>query len=252
MAAAMLSLSRNAVLAPFTMVFPVEADNAVRRSGGLPLRDVRAEVLGNGVSFALGERPVVTGAPPSLAAELLASIESTDTARLVMEEASSEEYRERSRRVDEEGARTINATRAAARAAQATKPTLLLHNQRDFMRNRYGPAILGALRAHGLDSQEGVATLREPKPGALEVMMGCPSVDVWIGTSVERDFDWDRAVTGNDIRDQAFLAVAVPYCDVVVTERYFGGVLERSGLAGRHGCRVLTSLLELPEALNGL
>ena len=80
-------------------------------------------------------------------------------------------------------------------------------------------------------------------------LMSCPSIDAWLTLAVWRDFDWDRAVTGNDFRDQAFLSVAVPYCDVVVTERYFGGLVERSGLAGRHGVRVLTRLEDLPALL---
>jgi hypothetical protein len=58
-----------------------------------------------------------------------------------------------------------------------------------------------------------------------------------------------RPWTVNDIRDIDLMSRAVPYCDVVVTERHTCAVVRKYGLDGRFGTTMLRSLLELPEAL---
>jgi hypothetical protein len=45
------------------------------------------------------------------------------------------------------------------------------------------------------------------------------------------------------------LSVAVPYCDVVVTERHATHVLQAAGLPPRLGTRVLATLDDLIEVL---
>lgn len=51
--------------------------------------------------------------------------------------------------------------------------------------------------------------------------------------------------TGNDMFDIDALSVAVPYCDLVVTERHARHVLEVSGAPGRCGTTAMATLAEL-------
>ncbi len=61
-----------------------------------------------------------------------------------------------------------------------------------------------------------------------------------------------RAWTRNDIYDIDALEAAVPYCDVVVTERYASEVMNRSGLADRFSAKVIRRLDDLIPILQSL
>jgi hypothetical protein len=53
----------------------------------------------------------------------------------------------------------------------------------------------------------------------------------------------------NDLNDLVLLSVAVGYCDIVVTERRWRHMFDRSPIGKRPGTLVLQRLAELPEAL---
>ena len=61
-----------------------------------------------------------------------------------------------------------------------------------------------------------------------------------------------RAWTRNDIYDIDALEAAVPYCDVVVTERYACRVMNQSGLADRFSTKVIRRLDNLVPVLRSL
>ena len=53
----------------------------------------------------------------------------------------------------------------------------------------------------------------------------------------------------NDLRDSDALREAVPYCDIVVTERHARAMLQEAGLDRRFGTVLLSDLRQLPAAL---
>jgi hypothetical protein len=61
-----------------------------------------------------------------------------------------------------------------------------------------------------------------------------------------------RAWTRNDIYDIDALEAAVPYCDVVVTEKYACEVMNRDGLADRFSTKVIRRLDDLVPILRSL
>jgi hypothetical protein len=58
---------------------------------------------------------------------------------------------------------------------------------------------------------------------------------------------WDSAVDADDITDVDALSLAVPYCDVVVTEKFAHHVLVASGVAKRMSTVVLPSTSQLAD-----
>lgn len=51
----------------------------------------------------------------------------------------------------------------------------------------------------------------------------------------------DRPWRPNDIHDIDALSVAIPYCDIVVTERHFHPQVSKTALAGRFNTMMLAS-----------
>ena len=56
----------------------------------------------------------------------------------------------------------------------------------------------------------------------------------------------------NDIRDLDWLSVAVPYSNVVVSEKYWGKKVQATGLADTYNTILITDLQELPAQLSAI
>lgn len=70
---------------------------------------------------------------------------------------------------------------------------------------------------------------------SLEQMLTLPTLSVYVEMETRRSID-DGKPSPNDVRDIMFMAVAVPHCDVVVTEKRWGGfVANRAKLDARFG-----------------
>ena len=62
----------------------------------------------------------------------------------------------------------------------------------------------------------------------------------------------DKTWKGNDLRDADAMSAAIPYCDVVLTDKYAAAQLARSPAVTRLGTLVLPRLRDLNEQLPGL
>jgi hypothetical protein len=76
-----------------------------------------------------------------------------------------------------------------------------------------------------------------------------PSFEVKAALEFRCARDANKAVDDNDGRDMSFLAVAVPYSNIVVTERQWRGHVEATKLASTYGTRVIDDVRALPEIL---
>jgi hypothetical protein len=106
------------------------------------------------------------------------------------------------------------------------------------------PLIIGCLR-HGIDPLEFVGD-RDRVQRFLE---NVPSR--WVTRELRRirHRNPQQSWHPHDLNDVNALSVAVPYCDVVVTERQWARHINSSGLAKRYGTTVLHDLAELTNVL---
>lgn len=65
----------------------------------------------------------------------------------------------------------------------------------------------------------------------------------------QRQANPEKTWEGNDLNDVAALAIAVPYCDLVVTERSWSAMLNDAKVPDRFGHRVSRSLHDLTDLL---
>ncbi len=85
---------------------------------------------------------------------------------------------------------------------------------------------------------------------SLRRFMGAmPSTDVAIALKIKRHRDATLQWTANDINDIDALSLAVPYCDMVVTENFAHHVLTTSSVAARMKTLVLRTLSDLVDQL---
>lgn len=74
--------------------------------------------------------------------------------------------------------------------------------------------------------------------GCVELLERVPSVDVEINLFVQRDEHWDRKIAPNDEIDLGFLSLAIPYCQTVVTEKFWTSLVRRTKLDMKYRTRV--------------
>jgi hypothetical protein len=123
---------------------------------------------------------------------------------------------------------------------------------RDVVSARYLANELGRMCAENLQSRgvkaEGFLQSRE---AARRLVDSMPSGDVFVTLTTEShrnpQLTWQR----NDVFDIDAMAVAVAYCDVVVTERHRQHQIQSTGLDLRLTTSVLASPAELANALSG-
>jgi hypothetical protein len=81
--------------------------------------------------------------------------------------------------------------------------------------------------------------------GLTEFFSRVPSLDVDCQLTLYRDRQWSRRVPSNDVNDIANLVVAMPYCNVVVIERFWARAIQETGLQDKYGTSVYTDLSQL-------
>jgi hypothetical protein len=82
-------------------------------------------------------------------------------------------------------------------------------------------------------------------PRLLDFWSGVPSLDVDCELTIYRDRQWSRVVDGNDFSDIGHLAIAIPYCNAAVVERFWSRALVETGLGSKYGTAVFTDISDL-------
>lgn len=72
-----------------------------------------------------------------------------------------------------------------------------------------------------------------------------PSFDVDRSLTIYRDRQKTRPIEGNDMNDIGYLAMALPYCDKIVVENFWGHAIRTQKLNEKYKTEVLTNLSEL-------
>lgn len=92
--------------------------------------------------------------------------------------------------------------------------------------------------------------MQAPESGR-RVVRSMPSTDVSIALKTAWHRNGQREWVVNDIYDIDALALATPYCDVVVTEKACRHILNSAKMAERMNTSLLHRLTDLPEVLRG-
>jgi len=88
------------------------------------------------------------------------------------------------------------------------------------------------------------------KDGLMDFFSHIPTLDVETELVVARNENWNKKIDANDSSDVTFLSVAIPYCDIVVTEKCWRHHAQKAKLDNRYDTVILDDLLDLQTYLN--
>ena len=114
--------------------------------------------------------------------------------------------------------------------------------------NTYTKRILFALMQRGLSPQV-YLDLVSAEDRLTRFAEDLHQLYIWTRIQYERDRNSDATSEVNDARDGAFLGQAITYGNVVVTEKQWARLANRTKIAERYGTRVIGRLSEIPAVL---
>jgi len=87
------------------------------------------------------------------------------------------------------------------------------------------------------------------QPQLLEFFANTSVFDTETELVIGRDKHWDKEIHRNDPTDIAFLSVAIPHCDIVVTEKFWRSLSRKCQLDKKYGTAIINDLTGLGEYL---
>ena len=78
-----------------------------------------------------------------------------------------------------------------------------------------------------------------------EWLQKLPSLFVRANLCLQRYKNTSKPFDRNDVKDMAFLSTAIPYCDIVITEKSWTSHTKSSGLDKMYGTKILSNLNDL-------
>ncbi len=87
------------------------------------------------------------------------------------------------------------------------------------------------------------------RDGIRAFYQAVPTLDTLIELSIERDAFHNKPVSENDATDISFLSVVIPYCEVVVTEKFWASIIEKKKLNIKYNTIVVRNLDDLGKYL---
>ena len=244
----MVDLSGNRSILTQMAFRPIEILHAVIRQLGLqPRGSIRANIISEGLPFALGAETVITGVPSEIAQELHRVVHSPEASVRYLVQGDRENVAT-ARLEDEQAVIELEETRRRAHEAMSGEMRHRVELAELFTSGKPGAELRQILRSIGMPAPAFLATLGTPDD-YLTFFHEIPSIDVWVTLSMERDKDFNRRIHRNDAKDIGFLSVALPHANVIVCEKFWGHISNATGLAGKYGTEVLTDAAELPTVL---
>lgn len=247
-----VGLSGNQTIATHMIIMKLEIRQAVLRKLGQDYTAVvRPFIVQDGLYGALDVEPQIRGVPDHIVQEVLRIAYLPETSVQILCEAVGREEVAEFRRQHEEA--VIQVEEARRRAARDLTPEQkhraeLFELLTNGMPGQHLRTVLAEL---GVSVRDFTARFSSPEEW-LEFAHSIPTLDVLVTLHLARDRELARPVHRNDFKDMAFLTVAVPYCNIVVVERYFAHLVQANGLADRYGTTVITDLNALPENLRAM
>jgi hypothetical protein len=147
---------------------------------------------------------------------------------------------------------------AENRAVQERDFTIILDSEQRWRRGRLRDVV--SLRELEIEFQNILPRALEERglvfrdvvsdqDSARHFVRAMPSTEVSIELKTAWHRNGEKKWTVNDIYDIDAMALATPYCDVVVTEKACHHILEVAGLPERMGTALVHSLVDLPQIL---
>jgi hypothetical protein len=246
----MVDLSCNRTILPFMPVQTWEIRNALHTFFGRPEPiSVRASIVREGLGNAFAIQPRISGLPPEIEAAVFQNSNSAEMS--IQHLVASGNDREGTDQFRAEEASILGfQEKVRASAAEITPEQRWVAEVSEHLcKGDIGTALMEVLQEIRIPLQaffDRFRTAAEFKQFVISIY----TLEVRLSLTLARDQDRMRPINQNDTRDLIWLSVALPYSNLVVSEKYWGHMVRSHGLDTKYGTTIITDLRELPARLS--
>ena len=245
----MVKLSGGYSILPFPAVREAEVNQAIlRQLGRTPTMNIKDLVVKKGIDHALGAEFDLAKVSEKFQNNVSDLLGNEDTLVKILTDPTLLRTSREMGKDDMEIVEKLEEDRRKLLAQCPDKEMRLRIAIAQMAEGSIMPIVVTELKRLGLPVQELAQTFETPE-AAKAFILGMPTMDFWINLHIERDNDIGRKIDRNDTNDIAFLSMAVPYCDVVVTEKFWAHKLRSKGFDAKYNCEILTSVSDLPRTI---
>ncbi len=250
----MVTVSKGWTILPATRIIQAEIEDACLKSLELPREDLQKLAIKKGLSQLMGGKAELvwkTPPPPGLNQELLDKIESPEALLMIMEHGFGEDKLRKIQEPAETGEQKIEEIRKAQSQITDNK---LRHRVTlvQFLISDINPKVIKFLLSIHIDPKSFADKFLRNQTQIIQFFQSMPTSYNVVELSFRRDMMMERKVHPHDLNDIMSLSIALPYSDVVVTERMWHSVISQAKLDKLRPTRVLKSVQELPPILKPL
>jgi hypothetical protein len=240
----MLSLSKKFGILPFNSIRENEVQQAIlRKLGYTPKINIKDLVINRNIFYAVGGELKIEGLPNELEKELYTLIEDETILIKLLINAYMHQLSLDLKKEDEEVLEELEESRRKLNSELSTEMRLRLSIE-DMAKGSLSRLTVNFLNNIGYDVKVFVDQFKTVEDWK-DFFLGIPTMDIWINLNLNRDNDMNRKIHRNDLNDIAFLSIAVPYCDIVVTENYWANILNTKKYDNKYNCIVLTDVNDI-------
>lgn len=251
-----IKVSKGYTIFPYTKIIPWEIRNAVYGLFGKEQLDLSKVVIWKGISFSLGAKVKVNiegDIPKEIKDMFIEKLESPDALKMFLSgELSTESFHNNfsdGERINTDLVTNIERIRKEDNEIKDKKLRYRV-NAEKYFRDNILPTIIKTLEDLGISFQ----TFQTLTSGwTVEHMFNffkqIPTSFCDFTLTYKRDRNVDRPVKKNDLFDIAALSIAIPYCDIVVTEAMFASIALQAKLDKLYDTKILKNLVEIKDYL---
>ena len=246
----MLSLSRNLSIRHYKQVRPLEIENSIRRWYGLgDLHAIRPQLIVESAFPAVGASADLSQIP----AEWLSLVESVIRSAAIFQTAFTAISDERDairNAVAQEmtGAGQLQQIRDRSQQQLTDRQRELLNYALMFKENAIENELVNALQRTGVPLERWVTDILSKPDEIIHFAEDVPFIDVFVRLNLLHCKNTSKVFEGHDVRDLVWMAVALPYCNIIAGETYWTTL--GAPLAGKYRTVLTNRPEDLPAILN--
>ena len=256
LASFMVKVSKGYAILPSTsLIMEAEVRQATLKKLGLPTTDLRKYVIGRGISHMLGTRAELKRKEgtvgPDLTEEnkrkILGYIESPDALLFLL---TSQSLAEESQQITQMHASVVKKMEEIRRRSTKIidKDLRYRASLAEFLIDPIGK-WLAKLHVELNLPKDAIVRKDWTKKDYMEFFETMPTAYCLFTLAYRRDQYLQRPIDKNDINDIAALSIAIPYCDIVVTESMWASISKQSKLDKKYNTLILSSVKQLEDRI---
>jgi hypothetical protein len=252
----MVLVSQGWAILPAPIIVAPEIKNACLRYLALPPKyDLGKFVIKKGISQLVGARGTLAykksnkPLPQQLEKEIMQKIESPETLLLLMELGVTQSFVKKDLQGLAATARKLEQIRSEESRRIRDNDTRRRAASAKYLITEVNPEVIRFLLSIGVDPKTFANEVLTDQKAVIRFFQSMPTSYCEVQLTLYRDMMGQRRIQPNDLHDIMSLSIAIPYSDVVVTERMWQSAIRQTKLDKLYHTTVLKSVTELEPVL---